>query len=386
MNKIYLKFFIILLCFTQYSWGITFEAKTDDFHNFGWHVYTITAKKLDDSTGPVTVKAINSEIKLITLANRKKTFGEPASAQIHDLNCIGKNFAHVGDFCRFKARIPCDFCNSAKEAPASMVLDIKYFFNNDAANLLVYQNPEYIIINPGGPKPISRVAFPEEKKDYPALDDEHFVLVLENGGVESLILNSVFPDRELNLVNEVESPELYGDSARCTVGGEGLKKFGDTCIMVYQFTKVSSVNSAKQTRQVNVNINQAAYKNTVTKPPVTISFKEIIPNGSEVVSPNKTDSWLVVVNVSNYYSLDPITLKSSIIDESGVLVKNVNAVSDTQSHYNYGTATCILNKTRNECDFLLLVHFIPPGKYFIKMNYSGDRIKSGVISALFEKK
>jgi hypothetical protein len=264
MNKFNTKLCAVLGCFLiQGSWAITWETTIDPIaqagvYDFGWHVFTVTAKPFGSEDKSFTVDMVDG-----TVADKKNP-DKPVRADIKDINCGGKKFERAGDSCKFKARIPEQFTVQAASDPklTNITFNIKYFFNN--ATIEVYNNDKYTVTNLKNLKPIVRVADVEEKNDYPALGvpnpendygtfvagnggeplkvvDHYGVLVVENGGTEPLAVmdrryNSSGNFQSVNRKNpNSEVDPLYGTNIECIKDLE-LKKVNDSCIIVYKFT------------------------------------------------------------------------------------------------------------------------------------------------------
>lgn len=384
MNKFFITFGVIPLCFLmQYSWGMTLQSKEQGpaNNNFGWKVYKATVDGVDPSE-TVTINSLDGQVK--STVNGAVT---DLTAEIEDINCIGKTFSKVGDSCKFKARAP----YGSKDNADVINYDIKYFFNNDVANLLVYHNHTYKISRLNVGKPIVRFADIDENKQYPALNDtngSYVVLVVENGGLVPLSLNSMINQSPnvLTLMNQAENKELYGSNTQCSPTDKNqLKSLGGTCIRVYRFANSQSSGTAVPKGTVDVKIDNISNKVIAT---ATVKSMEVVI-GSVTKTSNRP-SWDFDVSVKNYYGKDNIKATAYVVDANGAYVSGYGAYyrcpTGSWQEGVYNCDTCILGSTNTKCIFSIALSYgraPASGTYTVKVKYSGNNIEAGELSKSF---
>ncbi len=396
MDKIKLKICVLALClsvkycFAAVDLTCSFDPGGAVVNDMGWHIVTVTAGKTGNSK--FTIGNITSRIT--NLSSIRAGLPPEVKPVWEDINCTGKKFEKVGDFCRFKTRLP--YPTTAPQITDKR-LRVSFMFADGDSTEEHSCDQEYYVRKDGF-SPVARLAVAEEYKIYPALANagrNYIALVIENGGKEGLNLvnfgltklssspwlkidHRIKRDNDDDIKNDndgepYEDP-LYGKNKECgtnTTDGKinRLDVLGDSCIVVYHYDNIPSLATTVPSLTVTTKPAQGKedkkeVKLTSILKPMKLALGTVYDIGInrvfDAIGAYGSSSYgsipPTVLYLQNYYSTVPVKVNISIRDSIG---NDVSKFFDIRYDKDCppedpDCAGCLLSSKASSCHFFVI--------------------------------
>lgn len=413
MYKFVIKFCVIMLCFplqSSWAWMCSYEnnQRPGTLNDMAWHVVTVKANTVNDLKSKIVT--ITSE----TTANRRSS---QAKAEIVDLSCGKATFTKLGDYCRYRLRMP--YTADKDELKASVSTHFKdesgeeHGLCDENEHIEFYFNKNNFIS-------LVRFAVAEEYKFYPALhpsgEQEFAVLVVENGNTKEIEISGITAIRAswLTPIHKTsDSDAFYGDNKECGIKEDAwkvnkLKYVGDSCILVYNIAKAPPLAN-NPSIEIKMLTGTTPHTELIALAqvlkPMELKIREVEDIGMQRILGSEIP--ISVIVLTNYYSSDIIKPAPTIeiYDENDNIVNGENGkfriipsmgnCFDTVggceefkcNHLTYNNQTChfriVPSSTTVKSDMwseYLALH----GNYYIRVSYNGivsDKVSFKVLSA-----
>ncbi|HLX54366.1 MAG TPA: hypothetical protein VKR58_10515 [Aquella sp.] len=407
MYRFGIKFCVIMLCYPlQYSWCWTCSydnnQRIDALNDMAWHVVTVKASKSD----------LKDKITAITSHTTNKKKNLQADAEVVDLNCKKTTFTKVGDYCKYKIRMP---YKTSYSFPLSASVSTYYRGEDDEEHGLCDEEQNEGInfyIDKNSFNMGLRFAMAEEYSLYPALhqsgEQDSAVLVVENSNIKEIKISEIKSIHApwLALIHkDGDSDALYGSNKECSTKEDAwkinkLEHVGDSCLLIYDLKKAATVAD-----NPSIEIKMLAGTTTYTESikvdqvlkPMKLSIDPVEDIGMTQIL--NTELPINVLSLTNYYSTDEIkpviqvhNIEGKLMDETMFVIQFVK--TGCTPPYNDCEEGCHVSAKGARCYFYIVAkqkvlgpsrwgdYEAPPGKYFVQAVYnriSGEPVYSDPI-------